>query len=363
MFMLPTPLNLTYLIALYYRYFTVLNTNISFVISNVPSLIDDLMTREPLERATKEYLTEYILKTSPISKFALTSVELLFQEPLNSTISSRTGKMPRSLAPAGLRQSRQNETIGEDERIHLQVILNLQGFKIYPIKIVLTDLLLEAVDSPEYTAELRQSDSFYANATASSAAQAKPRVVKEPPPPEDKKVSTVTVIVITTIIASLVIFGAVLYKKQARAREKSNRELPVSAETPQYSTGSLRANVFSFDLSPASSTGLGRLLSVFSGDSRGSTSPSSSQEISPSPRKQKVEEHPLTGIIPPMVVIENIEESDPDTSMRILPETTDAKKKVVVPTKRMEASASFIEALNNSQNGQPGSSSSFPELM
>jgi len=344
--------------------------NISFVISDVPGLIDDFITRPPLESTTMEYLTEYILKTSPISKFALTQVELLFQEKLNTTMtSSRTGNNDtsvRSLAP-GLRQSRQeqNETVGTLEFVTLQVILNLQGYKIYPIRIVLTDLMLEGVDSPEYTARLRRSNSFYANATASLAAQAMPReVAPTPAPPEDKKGTRVTATVIIVALACMAVFGAVMYRKHARARERSKRELPVCAETPsQYSTGSLRANVFSFDLSPASSTGLGRLWAVFSSDSGGGTSPSSSQESPSSPRKAEVEEHPLTGIIPPMLVIDNIEETGPNASMRVLPEPNDSKRNIVVPTKRMEASASFIEALNNSQAGEQNSSSTLSDMM
>lgn len=349
-------------------YFTSMDSNISFIISSVPSLIDDLMTREPLELVTLDYLTEYILEKSPISKFALTRAELLFQEPLNSTMAPRHNNTSRNLTPS-LRRSLQNATIQDDAMINLQVKMNLQGYKIYPINIVLTDLLLEGIDSPGYTAELRKSDDFYANATASSAIQAKPRQVNAPDPPERKKISPLAISIVLAGIACAAVFGALLYKKHARLLKSKQRNLPMdTGDTPQYSTGSIRPNVFSFDLSPQSSTGLGRLLAVFSSEGTGSrdtTSPSSSQETSPSPQKQKavVEEHPLSGIIPPMLVIDNIEKPDSNMSMRVIPESQRSKKKNVVPTKRMHASESFIEALNNNSSGKEGSASSFSELM
>lgn len=353
----------------YNRYFTTLDTNISFVISNVPGLIDDFMSREPLEETTRDYLTDYILEKSPITKFSLTQVNLLFQEPLNSTVSARMNDMSqRRLGTPGLRRSLQNETlVSAEDYIHLQVRLNLQGFKIYPIKIVLTDLLLAGIDSPGYTAQLRLSDSFYSNATASSAAQATPRVVEPEPPSEEKNSSPAMVGIITVLVVVMVIVAAVLYKKHARLR-KCKRELPREGEIPQESTGSLRGNIFSFDLSPASSTGVaGRLLAVFSSDgSRNSTSPSSTEESAPSAQsKSTTDDHPLTGVIPPMLVIDNIEQpSDYEDSMRSIPEVINTKKtKAVVPTKRMEASASFIEALNNGQAGNHDSASTFPEFM
>jgi len=346
-------------------YFTVLNTNISFVIKNVPGLIDDLKSRIPLETTTQEYLTEYVLKTSPVSQFALTRVELLFQEPLNSTIiSSSAGNATRKLAPRLRRND--NETVAVENNIDLQVKVNLQGFKVYPILIVVTDLMLQGIDSPDYTTELRLSNIFFANATVTLATEATP--VPAPPAKERSNVSTVSVAVITVIICSVAIFGgALLYKKRTRVRKAIIRELPVAnQDTPQHSTEPVRANVFSFDLSPASSTGFGRLLAVFSNGSREATSPSSSQQATTAttPQKSKVEEHPLTGIIPPMLVIDNIEDSDGNTStMKDIPETPGTQKQVIVPTRRMEASSSFVEALNNNQRGKKDSSSTYGELI
>jgi hypothetical protein len=63
--------------------------------------------------------------------------------------------------------------------------------------------------------------------------------------------------------------------------------------------------------------------------SKDSTSPSSSQETSPTPRKAKavVEDHPLTGVIPPMLVIDNIERPYPNESMQAIPERPRSTKK------------------------------------
>lgn len=351
-------------------YFSTLNTNISFWISHVPGLIDDFMSRGPLEETTREYLTQFILERSPISKFALTQVDLLFQEPLNSTVSARIeGHSNRRLGSTRGNRFLQNVTDGDatfgEGFIHLHVILNLQGFKIYPIKIVLTDLMLAGIDSPEYTARLRQADIFYANATASSASQAEPRNVTAPTPePESKMSSPVGLIVIATIVACLVVFGVAFYVKRAKIRGGCKESLPVDGENPQQSNRSIRGNIFSFDLSPASSTGVGgRLVAMLSGDASGeSTNPSSDdEEASPvqSSEKSTSEEHPLTGVIPPMLVIDNIESPDRESSGRSIPSVIGTKRtKAVVPTRRMEASAKFIEALNKSQRGRYDSSSS-----
>lgn len=352
-------------VSLYYRYFTLLNSNISFVISNAPGLIDDVTSRTPLEEATREYLTDFIVKASPIAKFALTQVTLLSQQPLNSTALSTMENGQQRRLPPRLRRLA-NGTTAEEDSIHLQVILNLQGYKIYPIRIVLTDLLVAAIDSPDYTAQLRHAHSFFANVTASSAAMAQPRVVTAPAPPDDDTLSKIAIVAVTVFIACAAIIAAVLFVKHARARRGCKRGLPTNTEaTPQQSTGSIRGNVFSFDLSPASSTGMGRLLAVFSSDSRASTSPTTSDEeaIQSSQKSTATEEHPYTGIIPPMVVIDNIEKPDPNASMMSIPETAHKKKKHIVPTKRMEASDSFIEALNNSQGQNQVSSSTLPEMM
>ncbi len=77
-----------------------------------------------------------------------------------------------------------------------------------------------------------------------------------------------------------------------------------------------------------------------------------------------MDEHPLTGIIPAMLVIDNIEKPNPNESMQVIPESDRSpKKKIVVPTKRMDANESFIEALNKNDSDKGGSSSTFTDLM
>ncbi len=352
---------------MWYRYFTVLDSNISFIISNVPRLIDDLMSRAPLELVTQEYLTQYILKMSPITKFALTQVNLLFQEPLNITTSPQINETTRNLAPM-LRQAQQNGTV--QDSINLRVKLNLQGYKIYPILIVLDELLIEGIDSPEYTAELRGSDDFYLNATASSAVQADPGPRSVPAPPDDNTISPAAISLVLVGFACVGIAGAVWYRKHGRKVKTKQRELPMNmGEAPRSSGGSVHPSVFSFDGSPQNSTGVGRLVAVLSSNgtrSKDSTSPSSSQETSPTPRKAKavVEDHPLTGVIPPMLVIDNIERPYPNESMQAIPERPrSTKKKIVVPTKRINATDSFIEALNKNGSDKAGSSSKFNDLV
>lgn len=340
----------------------------------MPNLIDDLLSRPPLENMMLQYLTEYTLKNSPITNFALTSVELLSQEPLNSTMSPRINNTSRNLAAPVLRrtvENTENTTVATQDSINLQVKMNLQGFRIYSILIVLTDLFLAGIDSPEFTAELRKSNIFYANATASSAAQAKPSQADVSAPPERSKLSTAAIVIVLVVIACVAVFGIFFYRKHShilRSMSKK-RELPMNTgEMPQNPTGSGQPNAFSFDLSPQSSTGFGRLLAVFGSEntvSRDSTSTSSSSETAPSPQKPKsiVEEHPLTGIIPPMLVIGNIDKPDSNASMRAIPETQRSRRKIVVPSRRMDASKSFIEALNNHGSDRAGSASSFADLM
>jgi hypothetical protein len=274
--------------------------------------------------------------------------------------------------------------------MQLDIVLRIEGFWIDRPQLeisakVLTDLLLTGVDSDGFTQEVRTSHSFFAHTKASSAAQAKPRP-PEPVPQETEKVSNavvaVSVLVAVTICASC--GGAILYHRSFTRRRPSvsTKDVPQALESPH--SDAAPASVYSFEnISPVgSSAGLGLLLSVFSSRSSGSTSPDSSQEHlhgtneeAPAVTKEAEshesnqeapvdtdEVHPFSGIIPPMIVIDNID----DASCCPTENTNGVARspnKAIVPTKRLGASPAFIKALNSSHKSQAGAPSALEDAM
>lgn len=348
-----------------HRLFKILSTNVTIVISNVPGVID-FTTTPPFEEATIEYLTEYVLMNSPVAKFVLTGAELYSQDVL----------ILQAMRP-GLRRSLQQPNTGQTQ-VQLEIVLKLEGFwidrpQLEVSDLALTDLLLDGVDSDAYTEELRKSDEFYAGATASSAAQAETQPPTSVEPAETKKTGTITVSVLAAVTVCAFFGGAVLYHKAFTRRypavDTKNISQASETETP-HSIAPQPTSVYSFEnLSPENSLGLGRILTVFSSRSSDKTSPNSSQEDSPesNPESQAIiedeheDEHPLSGIIPPMIVIDNIEEKDTSPSKNV--STATPQSKAIVPTKRLEASAAFMEALHGSHNSQSGAPSALADAM
>jgi hypothetical protein len=361
------------------RSFKILDANVSFVISNISGLLD-FTTTPPFEEATVEYLTSYVLMNSPVAMFSLTHAELVAQHTI----------VRRQAIEPGLRRSLQQTNIAQSQRIELEIVLRIEGFWIDRPQLevsekVLTELLLKGVDSDGYTEEVRRSHSFFTHAKASSAAQAKPQS-PEPAPQETKKDSNATVAVSVLAAVTICAFfgGAMLYHRSYTRRRPTvdTKDVPQAFET-HHSDGA-PASVFSFEnLSPAgSSVGLGRLISVFSSRSAGSTSSNSSREHSHEPDQEAPvvteeagyhepnqeapvvteEAHPLSGIIPPMIVIDNIDEEGlcptKNTSGVV-----SSQNKAVVPTKRLGATPAFIEALNSSHKSQGGAPSALADAM
>lgn len=308
--------------------------------------------------------------------FSLTGAELVAQHPIVS----------RQAVGSGLRRSLQQPSATQSQRLQLRIVLRIEGFWIDRPQLevsakVLTELLLKGVDSDGFTAEVRTSHTFFAHTEASSAAQAEQRP-PEPVPQETKQVSSsmvaVSVIAAVTVCASF--GGAVLYHRSLIRRRPtvSTKDVPQASETPH--SHAAPASVYSFEnLSPTgSSAGLGLFVPVFSSRSRDSTSPDSSQKHShesnqdaneaeshESSQEAPVdtdEAHPLSGIIPPMIVIDNIDEAGhcPTENMRCV---VSSQNKAIVPTKRLGASPAFIEALNSGHKSQERDPSALADAM
>jgi hypothetical protein len=191
-------------------------------------------------------------------------------------------------------------------------------------------------------------------------------------------------VVAVSVIAAFAVcasFGAaVLYRSSSIRRRLTcgTKDVPQASETPH--SHAAPASVYSFEnLSPTgSSAGLGLFIPVFSSRSRDSTSPDSSQEHShelnqdakeagshESSQEAPVdtdEAHPLSGIIPPMIVIDNIDEEGdcPTENTRCV---ASSQNKAIVPTKRLGASSAFIEALNSGHKSQERDPSALADAM
>jgi hypothetical protein len=322
--------------------FRLVDARLSFVISGVSGLID-YKTQELLEKVSLVYLENFVKSNiAAKSVFVLDKVELRSQQ---SIITRRSLRNLQDLPT-----------------LQLRLVLSLLGFYISDDNSV-DDLLVEGVDSDGFTTQLRLSNAFYAHAYASSAVKEIPQAIPEEQITDSSgsspsKKATIAVSILAGFSAFVVLIGAVYLAKRRffddGGDEAIHCETSFGSEigSPVYRLGesvqSSHLNVE--DHVPSASTehhenhrGLLRILG------------SPTQSLSPLSDKKSINgvigralsaesaesEHPMAYRIPPMVVIDNIDDDSPNKAKN-KPE----KNASGVPFKRVAASEEFKDALS-----------------
>lgn len=304
---------------------------LSFIVADIPNLLD-VQTETPLLEVSEDYLASFVEANSD-STFVLETVELKAQEPLERRL-------------GGLRKL-------QTQPLQLRVALSLIGFTIGFDPDELTKLLIKGVDSAGFTAELQASSEFFARAQASSAVREFPKAVGPPPKEESEPDSLSTATILVSVIAGLVAVafsvGLFILWDRTRARKQMETESETSSEicpdTPQG--GSL----FSFS-QPSTPRGQ-KFYPSDGGNMLGSLSRSSDEESIEGERRESPsalvseaqhDDHPLSLLIPPMLVFDNIDEKASPHSATTNPGNH------VVPSRCASAPSSLLQALSTSRN-------------
>lgn len=326
---------------------------LSFIISDVPGLLD-VVTQQPLEEVTLDYLTDFV-KAKKVGEmsFQLKSVLLKAQQPL----------FRRQLRASPLRQV-QEEDISLTQ---LRVVLTLVGFSVGIETDRLTNLLIGGIDSVGFTNALQISSTFYAEAKASYAVQEFPRAIEVAPMKKTSDPGIAASTIIVVVIAALVFVFAVGFFGLRHYQSRKHKEgsitsgsLSMNMDTDTDSPVSSGSNEY-FSLSRVGSSTPRGVRYYPEGNLLGSLSRSRDSdeydeesiftEINlPLPSCDQIrkaeddaKKHPLTGKVPAMVVIDNIDGSTPE-------KLNEAEGTSVVPTKHVSASSSFAEALQRTSS-------------
>ena len=339
---------------------------VSFIVTNIPGLID-VTTQPALEQMTKEYLMAYVADLlEPRQQFVIETVELKSQEAFFTR---------RELRPQMVvRRRRLNDSA---EALRLEVSLTVAGYTVAVDVTLLSRLLVEGVDSEGFQSELRKSDPFYSNAEASSAIRQFPTSGENEPTTQQgsRSTSSTTTTVLSILAAILLMCIAVaIYSFRHKYMGQFLNEDDVGsvdASTNYTVIGSRLVGMFSFDSTSTGihqqhshdhqsldqtvqndrqfgaevlpqSSGVARSSLIVKSPSHSSCETATSIEMSSSEEESVV--HPLAALIPPMLVIDHIDNQDsPEKERSALPR----KEGSGVPMKHAEATATFTNAIKN----------------
>ena len=340
---------------------------ISYQLSGIPGILDSDSKRH-LEEITMDFSTTYVKARAGGSVFDLDRVELISQNSVDAVTRVRRLKEERLL-----------------------VTCRFEGFRIGIDMERVIDLLVAGVDSSVFEDTLRASgDPFFVNAVISSASEIVETDSNAALDEEgnNSSAATAAIVVSTLVCVSVCSLGiwAVFFRNNRNIRFwRPSFKLPPLTNandtsvpgSPAIGMGISRNadSMISFDNSeartaPTSAPGLLRLITSLSlSRSKSSTEPEDSDspksEIGRDPTNNLIspmsgesgesesifEEHPLSNVIPPMMIIDidHIDSDEEDT------EASPPKRKrdhQVVPSKRVEASSALLAAISGSKQDQ-----------
>ena len=286
-----------------------------------------------LESISTEYLTNYIQGREPDSRFFLQNVELLSQKIYGSRM-LRSASHGRQLAS-----------------VSLVLTVTYRGNAINLASDTVQEYLVDGIGSNGYVRSLQRSgDPSLTDVQISSSVEG---LASYGVAPSDETKSGRGGAAASVVLSVIFIFAVTAFifhfrkRKLDRMQKKSLAiETGPGMVSPVASVGSSLAQVFSFESivrmmsSPRSDStptvASSRNSEPTKNEELAQTSPASSASL-----PEIEEEHPLTGVIPPMIVFDNIEDTM-DTHEEEMPRTRN-----VVPYRRMDASPEFAAKLRS----------------
>jgi hypothetical protein len=351
--------------------FTQFSIPVTFRLGSIPGLLDKA-AKETLESVAFEFVLPFVESETSDVIFDLDDVVLTAQSPVDQA--------------ARFRRLQSNDAV--------EVSVVFKGFALYLDHSEVSDLLVSAIEDETFTTALQSSTVFYSTAIISSASEAEyaGRIGTEG---KGRKGASSATIAVSTLISGSIIFfavGSFIYHSRSgkwvpwatlpglrdAGGPDDNICLSLSNGRSSVGLGSPRNSVLSFDASsptqghavPGARTLVRLIASMSLSRSKSSTEDDNSESghfrpansgspdpapplISPMSDETDIsfQEHPLASIIPPMIVIDHIDEEYANNDSETI------RKKQQVPSRRVEASSDFISALRSSSSTQDQSNS------
>lgn len=304
-------------------------------------------TAETMEQVAVEYFTNYLQRESGSTRIYVDEVELISQQ----------------FATGRLRGRRL-------QQVDLWIQMSFRGLAVLVEEEDIQEYIIDGIDSPGYTNALQRSaDPELAEIRASTDFKSATDVGESPKAENGDGGGPSAGGVAASILFSFsVVGGAAAFFFWNRKRRVETWDTKGAGDSvlnsPAESQRSPLGSMFSFE---SYVNGVRRALSPRSENSESDTHQESSGDETEPRRKigkkakkeedastlDEEEEHPFAGIIPPMLVIDNIDAIPPPNSKRPKRE----KHQNVVPFRKMDASMEMIAALND--RTQPFDASAF----
>ena len=306
-------------------------------------LVDNFLSPEStvlFEDASASYLENHILAKKQQSRFSLNRVELISQRVLEKVEPKR--RLIRSLQAS------------DSHLVDLEIIVAFRGFVLYVNMVEIETLIKEGIQTFGYMRALRFTndpalqDVEVALDIGPNQDNPNPAATLNSSKTNNSSpwILTVAILAGTGIIVCVVVYFRLLHNKLSKKSDK-DIDAPIISPAP-----SARSNIvpnFSYESivrfapinigqrcdTPAS------MVDSTGDDSSLKTSPNASMI---STTESGEEEHPLTGIVPSMIVYDCIEGSD-ELVQGQEPFLSTEKVKNVVPSRHMAATVSFRKAL------------------
>lgn len=314
-------------------------TNFTYLLLHVANFLAP-DTASALEKASGDYLTGNILERNESSKFTLNDVKLLSQRMVVVTNSTRR----RSL-----------RTMQEDVRVDIEVTVAFRGFILSTSLPTVEMYLTDGIQTYGYFRALRFTNDPSLQYVEVSYGVGNGNT-REPDPitvahsndgPSAWSIAVSAIVCIGSVAAAIVLFSR---RHRESLPSGSEKYFDAQALSPAASTRSPLAKVLSFDsvFRYVSATGNPSNDSpICAGESSVLSSSKSFNKVSPTASQTSAdsldEEHPFTGIIPPMIVYDCIEGDDDAQSA--CSRSRRVKLKCVVPSKHVAATSRFRAAL------------------
>jgi hypothetical protein len=316
---------------------------VTFRIINALNFLDSA-SAGLLEETSVEYLSNYVENLQPASKFFLYEAELTAQQ---IQASNRAGDN---------RNLRRTQVVGQYN--DLIVTVAFRGLAIVLGNAVINALIVQGIDSAGYSRAIQRSgDPTFLDIEVTSSVTDDSGALKnstkkgggDGPSPG----GTAAAILMAFSFAGFGI-GCFIKKRRTETKAKAMVKTQEESEADIFTgaAGSPRSapvGSVSFEASTGVVAGILRIMSSSSPRSNdssthsGQTSKQSSKASIPSSdgttSSRSEEEHPFTGLIPPMIVIDNLDETSPSSAKK-------GGNRNVVPYQRLQASIELVAALN-----------------
>jgi hypothetical protein len=321
---------------------------VTFRIINALNFLDSA-SAGILEKTSVEYLSNYVENLKPASKFFLYEAELTAQQ-IQAPNRAGGDSANRNLRRTQVVESQYNDLI---------VTLAFRGLAIVLGNAVINALIVQGIDSAGYSRAIQSSgDPTFLNIEVTSSVTddsgASKNSTKTGGGDGPSPGGTAAAVLMAFSFAGIGI-GWFVKKRRTETKAKAIVKTQEESEAEIFTgaTGSPRSapvgNV-SFESTSGVVAGILRIMS--SGSPRSNDSSTHSGQTSNQSSKaslqgssdgttssQSEEEHPYTGLIPPMIVIDNLDEESPSSAKK-------GGNRNVVPYQRLQASIELVAALN-----------------